>query len=297
MFSSRIFLLAVLIGWSLPSARAAEGEWAEGYELAAHSKSPNGRYGVLLPSRLAADAIDDEKIRNYLVDLKTHRRLGVIRGVRYFPGQNHFGIQVAWAADSSWAAVSYEARYGFGIITLVEIHGKNLAQTDLGKHIQKTLNEEIARQPGGSDGCYGSAYFRAAPGRKVLVRATGLTNPKGLDQPTCYALFQGTYDLATGKWTRSESRKIDNYEPFEAAYTDTLEEGTTFSSDEDRRQSLDEKLNEVYGAVRVVLPAERFAEVKKAQIAWLKQLEASSNGAAKCKSIATRIKQLRQLMW
>src|SRR4051812_41972655 len=106
MLSTRAFCLAIWCSFScavaLPEVGAAEGGWPEGYEVAENSQSPNGRYGVLLPSRTVADAIDDDKIANKLVDLKTHRHLCVIRGAHYFPGQNHFGLTVKWAPDSSW---------------------------------------------------------------------------------------------------------------------------------------------------------------------------------------------------
>ena len=273
--------------------------WPEGYELAEKSESPDGHYGVLLPSRLVADAIDDEDIKNTLVDLKSHHHLGVIRGAHYFPGQNHRGLTVAWAADSSWCAVTYEARYGFGQITLVEPHGGKIAQADLGTHIHKALNAAIARQAHDStvEG-YGSAYFRAGPSHTVLVRAYAFTNPKSLeDQSTWCALFEGTYDPASGKWTRSDSRKIDSGDPFEIAYGQFLDEGNTFSTEEDRLAWFDARLNDVYQAVRIVLPAERFAAVKKEQIAWLKQLNTHRSAADKCKFIGARIQQLRQLMW
>ena len=205
MLSPRALSLATL-SWliqfpvCLTTARATGGDWPKGYEIAENSESADGRFGVLLPTRDTADA-DEDKIPNTLVDLEKHRRLGVIRGAHYFPGENHRGLQVTWVADSSWCAVVYEDRYGFGKITLVEPRGTTCTQTDLGLHIQEALDGVIARQAHGtSAGGYGNAHFRSAPGRKILVRATGYTNPKSFaDQPTYYALFQGTFDLAKGK--------------------------------------------------------------------------------------------------
>lgn len=55
--------------------------------------------------------------------------------------------------------------------------------------------------------------------------------------------------------------------------------------------------DEVYGAVREILPAVRFAAVKKQQLAWLKQLEACGSDAQKCDLIAARVKELRQMVW
>ncbi len=304
MLPARVTIIASLlcllqIAVCLPPARAAEEGWPEGYTIAEHSESPDGRFGVLLPSRLVADALDDDKIPNTLVNLKTHQRLGVIRESHYFPGLNHSGLSVEWAPDSSWCAVTFEGRYGFGTITLLEPKGATCTQTELGRHIQKALDSAIAAQARDkSDGGCGSAWFRPGPGRTVLVRATAFTNPKAFDDvPTYHARFAGTFDRATGKWTASEAHKSGNIDALGAAYSSTLEEGTTFNDESSRLQWHDDRLNEVYAAVREVLPAERFAAVKKEQIAWLKQLEAAGTTAKKCELIAARIKELRGLVW
>lgn len=294
-----IFPWLILFAPGVSPARGEEGGWPERNVVAEGSESPDGRYGVLLPSRLVADALDDDAITNTLVDLKKHRRLAVIRGAHYFPGQNHRGLGVDWAADSSWCAVTFDGRYGFDTITGIEIEGTTCKQTDLGSHIQKALDSIIAKQAREAKaGGYGNAYFRAVPGRKILVRATAFTNPKGFpEQGTYCALFQGTFDLASGKWTRSDASKIASADAFDFAYGDRFEEGITFASEENRLSWHDERLNEVYRVVRTVLPAARFAGVKKEQIAWLKRLEASDSTAKKCTLIAARVQELRQLVW
>ena len=304
MLPARVITIASLlcllrIAPCLPPARAAAEGWPEGYEIAEHSESPDGRFGVLIPSRPVTETIEDDDVSNILVNIKTHTRLGVIREAHYFPGRNHRGLQVAWAADSSWCAVTYEGRFGFDTITLVEIKGATCTQTDLGMHIDKALNAAIARQARDkSEEGYGNAYFHSGPGRKVLVRATAFTNPKSLENvPTYGARFFGTFDLATRKWTASEARKADDIDALTAAYSDTLEEGITFNDEITRHDWLDDRLNETYSAIRTILPAERFAAVKKEQIAWLKQLEAADTTAKKSDIIAARIKELRKLVW
>ena len=296
-----LWLVAVCFPFILPAGEPVPG-WPKGYVIAEGSESPDGRYGVLIPTLEEQELLTDEKIVNSLVNLKTHRRLCVIRGAQYWESQNHHGLTVAWAEDSSWCAVTYDGRYGFENITLVEPKGSTCTQTDLGKHIQKALDSTISQQI--DVGSYGSAHFRSAPGSKVLVRATSHTNPKGFeDRPTYCALFQGTFDLATRKWTRSGARRIKdlegikNFQAMEAGYGDGLDRGMTFSSDEDRLQSYDELLNDVYSAVRMVLPPERFASVKKEQIAWLKKLEGSDSAAKKCEFMGARIQELRRLLW
>lgn len=71
----------------------------------------------------------------------------------------------------------------------------------------------------------------------------------------------------------------------------------TFAEEKDRLQWSDALLNDVYTAVRTVLPTERFVAVVKEQIAWLKQLEAADTPAKKCNLIAARTKELRKIVW
>ena len=283
-------LAALLVAACFPFGLRADElvpRWPEGYVIAEKSESPDGRYGVLIPTKDSALYEDEDKIENTLVNLKTHRRLCVISGAHYFPGKNHYGLAAAWADDSNWCAVTYDGRYGFENITLVEPKGSTCTQTDIGKHILKSLSD-----------CPGIAYFRSGPGRTILVRAIAYSDPKGMNpNHTDDPFFQGTFDLATRKWTRSESRRLPNIDAMRRACADTLDEHITFSSDEDRLQSYDELLNDVYSAVRMVLPPERFASVKKEQIAWLKKLESSDYAAKKCEFMAARIQELRRLVW
>lgn len=89
-----------LLGWLLPFAvtspvlRAAEDGWPEGYVIANQSQSPNGRYAVLIPDGADVNTngdIDEEKIDDKLVDLKTHKPLCVIRRISYYQGRTHHG--------------------------------------------------------------------------------------------------------------------------------------------------------------------------------------------------------------
>ena len=291
-------MLSISTAMARDSVSGADGGWP-GSVIAENSTSPDGRYGVLLPTReLAGD--DEDSIRNVLVNLQSHARLGVIQGAHYFPGFNHRGLRVEWAEDSSLCVVTYEARYGFDTITVIEPRGATCAQGDIGRHIQKSLDAVIARQSRGSSGGCGSVFFRFAPRGKVVVRATDQTNPKAFeDQPTWCALFQGTFDFTAKKWTRSDARKIDleEKEALDTAFIGTLAENTTFASDADRLKRYDDMLNEVYRAVRLLLPGGRFAAVKKAQIAWLKQLDAIKSDAGKCKFMEARIEALREFVW
>lgn len=274
---------------------AAETGWPEGYAIRAGSLSPDGRYGVLLPDRETAADQEEDEVVNTLVNLRSHRRLADIRGAHYFPGRNHRGLEVVWAPDSSWCVVTYEDRYGFGNITAIRIRNGECTQTDIGRHIQKALETSVDPRAGD---VYGSAHFHPAPGGKILVLATGYTNPKGFDDVlSCCSMFEGTFDTGDGKWMRSKSREIDDNTDLESACSEDLGEGITFNRQEDRLEWYDARLNEAYRALRTILPADRFSALKKEQIAWLKQLEAAGSNEEKCNLIVARIKELRQLVW
>jgi hypothetical protein len=251
-------------------------DWPQGYELDEETQSPDGHYGVLMPT----DFNPGERIA--LVEIKTHRRLCFIEGAPELYGYR----KVAWAEDSSWCVVSVSWRDEFFNVTLVEIHGTTCKQTDLENHIRKSLNNMS-----------GVVYFRPGPGHSILFRAFANEDPHGRDPDhTDDPFFQGTFDRATKKWTRSISRRVPNIDAMKFACEDTFDEGPTLF-DEAVLKGFDERLNEVYAAVRIILPAERFAAVKKEQIQWLKKLEAADSIGKKGELMAARIKELRRLVW
>ena len=82
-----------------------------------------------------------------------------------------------------------------------------------------------------------------------------------------------------------------------AADTDTIvnQGEVLFRSDEAKANYLDERMNEVYKAVRVLISPPRFAKTKQEQIAWLKKRDAANATAEKCLLIEERIKALQEL--
>jgi uncharacterized protein YecT (DUF1311 family) len=277
---------------------AKPGEWPEGYIVASDSTSPNMRYGVVIPSRNAA--INDEvDTVNYLADLKAHRLLGKIKDSDYFENQNHRGLSVVWADDSTWAVIEYDERFGFGPILVVQPRKNGFSQTEIGKYIQSSLNRIIAKEAHVKDaGCEGQFFCRLTAAGHVKVRALGLTNPKQLAElPTYNAYFQGVYDMNTERWKATDARPVtDQYDDL-----DTLFRWVSSSQDEPTEEgwakSLDKSLNEVYDALRFLLPPDRFAQVKTEQIAWLKKRDAAGSTKAKCELMSARIAALQELAW
>lgn len=199
-----------------------------------------------------------------------------------------------------------EGRYGFDSVFVLELKGESFCQIDIGEHIEKTLKRLF-------DG-YVEAYFRFGPGRELKVRALSCTNPKALpDQPNDYGRFQGTFDLNSGKWKESSASKTEEYDALQSAYQDNFAKhmivavdpahapedftGSVFSSEEEKEDALDKIMNNVYQAVRSVLPANRFGKVKQEQIAWLKTREGAQSVEEKSKLTESRIKTLQDLLW
>jgi hypothetical protein len=277
---------------------AAEEGWPDGDIILENSKSPNGRYAVVIPGSFDTSGdIDEGKIADKLVDLKTRKRMCVVRGASYFEGRNHHNLEVKWARDSSWCAVTEIFRFSFIRITLVEITGTKCIQTDLGEEIQKSMDAVISRESHKveTEG-EGEAFFRQGPGRTVLIRGTAQTNPSARgDQPTYRARFEGIFDLATHRWTHSIAASVTDSDSLSRALDDWKD--PTDGTEEDKLEAFDQHLNEVYKAVRAVLPAKRFAAVKNEQRDWVKQLEAQKSPAEKIKLMRPRIAQLRDMLW
>ena len=68
-------------------------------------------------------------------------------------------------------------------------------------------------------------------------------------------------------------------------------------TEEDKAKGFDDRMNEVYLAVRLVLSPARFAAVKREQIEWLKKRDATTYIEEKCKLMEARIKVLQELLW
>ena len=284
-------------------SRAGAENFPEGYDVYENTQSPDGRYGILVPSYEAWDKDSALEEKNYFADLKNHRVLGKISGADYFAHQNHRSLIVVWAKDSSWCIVQYDSRFGFDTISIIEPKAASFVQTDIGKKIDKELAAVIAKQShekadsGGDE----SPYYRINK-RSVQVRVVSTTDPKQLNvEHANFALFYGTYDLNSKKWLSTNARPLnfDEYQMSDSAFRDVatdLEENS-FANDDDKLSWLDQRMNEVYTIVRLMLPAARFMTVKQEQINWLKQRDAATSAQQKSELLIARIKVLQELVW
>ena len=298
-------ILCLLSGLSLNPAlseTAAPVDWPDGYVVYENTASPDGRYGVLVPTMETWDKDESLSQANYLADVKNHRVLGKIDSVEYFEHQNHRGLEVFWAPQSGVCVIQNDGRYGADSISVLEINDSSFAQTEIGDRIQKSLDGAMKKQAHTQMGGYVSPYFRFGTDRKIRVRALSQNNPKQFDDvKTFYALFQGTFDVAAKKWSVSDARSIsaDQDDALTTAYSDLDQdlEHTTFQNDEDKAESLDQTMNKVYRAAQFILPPARFRAVKREQIEWLKKRDTAPSISEKCKLMEARIKALQELVW
>ena len=192
----------------LSATKAAAGDWPDGCVVCENTQSPDERYGILVPSMDAWEKDESLEETNYLADLKAHQLMGKIRGADYFEHQNHRGLQVTWAPNSTWCIVEYDGRFGFDTISILELKGSGFVQTDIGKQIDKSLKAAIAKQSHDPESSGGDAtpHFRIGADRKVRVGTVSTTDPKQLNEKGgYYALFHGTFDLRSKKWLMAEA--------------------------------------------------------------------------------------------
>jgi uncharacterized protein YecT (DUF1311 family) len=294
--------LLVLFAFIVNSRTAAAIDWPDGYVVYENTASPDGLYGVLVPTMEAWEQDESLSQANYLADLKIHRVLGKLDSVDYFEHQNHRNLAAYWAPDSSICVVENDARYGAESISVLQIKDSSFSQTEIGDRIQKSLDNAMKKQAHTEMSGDVSPYFRFETDRKVRVRALSQNNPKQFeDVKTYYPLFQGTFDVAAKKWGVTDVRSIsaEQDDALETAYGDLEQylEHTTFENEESKAESLDQTLNKVYRAAQFILPLARFAAVKKEQIEWLKKRDAAPSIGEKCKLIEARIKALQELLW
>jgi hypothetical protein len=125
---------------------AAAGDWPKDYVVKENSESPDCHYAVLVQSIDAASKQEDNESAVYLADVKSHTMLGKIDKVDYFEHQNHRGLEVFWAPDSSYCVVENDGRYGADTISILEIKDSSFVQTEIGDRIQKSLDSAMKKQ-------------------------------------------------------------------------------------------------------------------------------------------------------
>jgi uncharacterized protein YecT (DUF1311 family) len=292
-------------------------DWPRDYIIQQNSESPDRRYAALVKSQDAATDRNTDKSAVYLADTKAHTALGPIEKVDYFEHQNHRDLEVFWAADSSYCIVENDGRYGMDTLSVLEIKDSGFVQTEIGERIQKSLDDAMKKQSRDKEMSGDvSLHFRLSNDRQVRVRATSQNNPKQFENvKTYYALFQGTFDLSSRKWTVTDSRSINSEQDdvLGSVYDDDFAKhmivaaddkqvpesftGSVFRTEEEKFDALDKQLNQVYQAVRSLLPPNRFAKAKQEEVAWVKARDSAKSVEEKSKLTEDRIRALQNLLW
>ena len=70
-----------------------------------------------------------------------------------------------------------------------------------------------------------------------------------------------------------------------------------FRSEETKFKYLDDHLNDVYNAIRLLLSPADFAKIKREQIEWPKKRDTANSLAEKSKLSEERTKALQDLVW
>jgi len=308
MDAQRLVVSALLSFMACASAVAID--WPKTYIVAEDTTSPDGKYALIIRS---ADngATDQGPIPDtdavFLANIPEHKVIGEIKDVDYFERMNSRHLSAQWLADSS-ACLVLESHWLFGVdgVRFVERSGQSIQQTDLTKRIV-AINPSDARV---------TFYFRFQPGPKVVVRAT--VPARQLQETKNSAMFRGTFDIPSKSWGAVNVCRVTfrEHEALESALAEDPEEYTVVSSkgreaaadaaraneqiypSEDKRfKALDELLNSVYAADRIILPAARLSRLKDEQREWLKQLVAAPTLTDKSKLMQLRIKVLQDLLW
>jgi uncharacterized protein YecT (DUF1311 family) len=177
-----------------------------------------------------------------------------------------------------------------------------------GNSIERSLDtvtvREAARDRVENPGGPAIAYIRFAKGERIQFRTISNSNPKALENVRTYcALFQGTYDFAGDRWIVTDARPISAqmFDILSEAYANssfgTDQTAIRFGSEQEKAEYYDRQLNEVYSALRFILPKNEFEKIKAEQIAWLKQRDAAPSLEEKNERLQARVKALRDLLW
>jgi hypothetical protein len=125
-------------------------------------------------------------------------------------------------------------------------------------------------------------------------------SPKQFDDVKAYdALFQGTFDIESKKWTATDVRSItaEQSAALDSGGQKSDFENRTSANENDRARSLEEQMNQVDQAAKFILPPARFAKVEPEQTGWLKKRDAAQMAEEKSKLTEGRVRALQDLLW
>lgn len=293
---TRSFLLLSLLAFVAVPAHAVFPP--KGFVIHEGSESPDRHYAILIPSAEAVGDGEPKEQPTRVVDLRSHTTVGTLKFSSYFEHANHRSLSFYWADDSTWCAMQSDGRFAFESLSIFQIERGSVRQTRIDQRVEEMLHRQLSGE-NGTDLDSTSVFMRPGLG-KLRVRVLSDTNPKRFeDRETKCALFQGTYDLSAKKWTLTDVRSISEAQDdlLANAYQPLEQGGRIFHTESERAKWLDEQLNEVYGAIRLILPPTRFAAVKEEQLTWLKAQPKNDSAKQRNAAWTARIEVLEKLLW
>jgi len=261
------------------------GEWPAHSVVKDGSKSPDGRYVILVPdlAYYLADPAHPHEASDYLADIKAHKVLGVIGG-SYEPGRINDHTNVIWSPDSSRFVIAGGVRWWLEVLDLVGIEPSGVKHTNLLGPVSDKI-DKISKELEDRGACL------RFDGDVLRIVCSADDNPKALaDRETHRAVFIGSYDLKGGKWIFSQARKISNKQG------EALDSWVWLWEPRGNMKAPtpDQKLNAAYQVLRALMPPDRFAHLRQEQRAWL---AAAGSGVKEDARVKERIAVLERMLW
>lgn len=276
-------------------------DWLKGYTIEDGSQSPDYHYAILVPFEGNSPGRSSDT-SDYVADLNTHSLLGKLVDISYEGQKSPRKFFIDWSPDSSFCVVQYYGQYGFYSVAVVQLQKNGIKQTEIGGHIQKMLNEVIAKESNPSDNeyeCNAHGLIQIDKHRKIHFRIFGTTNP-ARPEDGYYAFFRGTYDVDNLRWEKSVAEPINakSYSDLVELTSSWDEPGTNYSNSEPIAKSANEKMDKVLAILRSYLPAEEFEKVQSSQMEWQqKQRDPISSLTSQIVYFRKRIETLQEKIW
>jgi len=193
-------LAACLLLWMGVAIGLAE-DWPGDFVVEKDSISPDGRYGILIPS-IESPVGENFGEVNYLADIKEHKVLGRVQDAQYSENANHANLKTSWVPDSRLCVLEYQTRYGIHSIVVLEVEaGALVRQSSIAEPALKEIEAVMAKEMKGEEDAVCLWFFcRIDPSRKILARSVVPTNIKMREDRSTYcAYFTGVYDGAVDR--------------------------------------------------------------------------------------------------
>lgn len=195
----------------LPLPESAPVQLRGNYVIVGETKSPNGKYAVIIP-KLDYYSDHESEAKNYLVALQPFGLVATLP-TKYptFVSQSNGGVTVLWSADGARAIVRREGKWGPDDIYVAVFADGKCTLADLGALIRGKLDPAFAKSgaPRYNDVIgyvleseYEPVTFSTAG--TVIIDLNGNSNPKEMPSTRTFkSRLRAEFDPVSGKLTRA----------------------------------------------------------------------------------------------